>query len=95
MSNTKYGVRHDCCGLRSWGGKELVDSETMAARRCAHASFDPLWRKGHMTRGKAYKLLARELGTEVDETHMAIMPAELARQVPDAVARIWNKVKHP
>lgn len=30
---TRYGVRHDCCGLWSWGGKPLVDAATHAARR--------------------------------------------------------------
>ena len=46
-----------------------------------------------MSRGRAYKELAHELGVPMDEAHMSIMAEELARRVPDAVARIWKKVK--
>lgn len=92
-SQTKYGIRHDCCGLRSWGGKPLADGDTMMARKCAHASFDQLWKKGHMSRGAAYKALSKHLGVPTDEAHMSIMPADLARQVPGAVAKIWKGIK--
>lgn len=42
-SQTRYGIRHDCCGLHSWGGKPLVTPQVLAARQRFHAVFDPLW----------------------------------------------------
>jgi len=42
-TQTRYGVRHECCGLHSWDGKPLVSKEVHAARNRCHAAFDPLW----------------------------------------------------
>ena len=44
--NTRYGIRHSCCGLHSWGGKELVSQEIHDARQMFHAAFDRLWKTG-------------------------------------------------
>lgn len=85
---TKYGIRHECCGLHSWGGKPLVDQATHDARRLAHVAFDPLWKEGVMPRKKAYKALAAELGIPRKECHIALMDAATARRVPAAVATI-------
>lgn len=43
---TSYGVRDECipCGLRSWGGKELVSDAVHQARQDCHAKVDPLWK---------------------------------------------------
>lgn len=89
-TETKYGPRHECHGLRSWNYAPLVSPETHRARAFAHAAFDPLW-KGPtrtMSRGKAYFLLAQELSMQPRDCHIAMMNEDDARRVPDAVKRI-------
>jgi len=92
-SSTRYGPRHSCCGLHSWDGKPLVDQATHDARQAAHAAFDQLWKVHGFGRKHAYRLLAEQLQLTKEETHMALMPMELAKLVPAAVDRILEK--HP
>ncbi len=89
-SQTRFGVRDDCCGLWSWGGKPLTDGDTHTARREAHDAFDNLWRDGRMSRGEAYRLLQGALGLTAEDCHMARMPLEQARRVPQAVQQIMQ-----
>ena len=56
-TQTRYGLRADCCGLWSWDRHPLVSGETHAARNAAHKAFDELWRGGLVSRGGAYRLL--------------------------------------
>lgn len=91
-SETKFGIRHDCCGLWSWGNKPLADRTTHEARRAAHASFDVLWKSGRLSRGDAYKALARVTGWPESDCHMMHMPPDKALQVPAAVKRIWESL---
>lgn len=44
-SNTRYGIRHTCCGLHSWDGKPIVSQQVHDARQRCHAAFDPIWQK--------------------------------------------------
>lgn len=88
--DNRFNKKYACCGLWSWGEKPLVDAETHLARQAAHAAFDSLWLDKTMSRGKAYKALSIALGVPEREAHMAIMSKELARQVPQAVAKIRN-----
>lgn len=37
----------------------LADRETRALRSALHAMIDPLWKDGHMSRFKVYKMLSR------------------------------------
>jgi hypothetical protein len=85
---TRYGIRHVCCGLHSWGGKPLASPATHEARRAAHDAFDTLWMFGKMKRSRAYALLVEELDIPAKECHMALMDEETARRVPPAVERI-------
>lgn len=89
-TTTRYGKRHACCGLWSWGGKPLTDGATHAARITAHDVFDALWRGPTKVtrRSHAYKLLRCELDIEEDECHMAQMDLATASRVPAAVERI-------
>ncbi|MGP9819243.1 hypothetical protein ACTZWW_04440 [Salinarimonas sp. NSM] len=59
---TRYGVRHSCCGLHSWGGRPLVSQAVHDARQRAHAAFDPLWQRAE----EAYQL-AEPAGPERDQ----------------------------
>lgn len=45
---TKYGVRHDCCGLHSWDGKPLVSQQIHDARQSFHRAFDRLWNRAEV-----------------------------------------------
>lgn len=92
-SVTNFGVRHDCCGLWSWGGKALVDARTHRARERAHRYFDQLWKSGLVGRGRAYRLLSQETGWPEAECHMSVMPFERADQVPDIARQLWHRLR--
>ena len=89
VTETRYGLRNDCCGLWSWGDKPLVDAETHQARKNAHLYFDELWEYYGFTRSSAYKLLAKYL-PEGSETHMSNMSKQECAMVPEAVEKILN-----
>lgn len=93
LTETPHGVRHDCCGLRSWNYQPLASRATLRARSFAHSAFDPLWKGPSriMPRGLAYKRLAAELGMSRRDCHIAQMSEEQARLVPDAVKRIRER----
>lgn len=91
-TETRFGVRHDCCGLRSWGGKPLVSPATMDARRKAHAAFDPIWQHKLISRGRAYKELAKELNMSRRDCHISLMNEQDALRVPAAAKKIRERV---
>lgn len=94
---TKYGPKHECCGLWSWHGKPLADKATHDARKAAHAAFDTLWKQGTYTRAGAYKALAAALGLGADECHISRMSeAEALRVValvPELAAKVPKRLK--
>lgn len=49
------------------------------ARMKAHSVFDQLWKDGHMSRGRAYKWLAKKF--DRDEVHMVWMSVAECKQV--------------
>lgn len=55
--------------------------DTRAARMAAHASFDALWKQGHMSRSAAYRWLAEQMGMHPDSCHIGMMSAEQAERV--------------
>jgi hypothetical protein len=87
-TDTGYGPRFDCCGMRAWGDKPLATRDTLRARSAAHAAFDPIWREGHLTRSEAYRMLSERLGIPYERTHMATMDEALALRVPAAAEAI-------
>lgn len=89
---TAFGIRHQCCGLWSWGGKPLVDQSTHDARKAAHVAFDELWINGPLTRAEAYRHLAAELRLDETSCHMSAMDHATAKRVPGAVARIRARI---
>lgn len=91
-TETKYGPRNDCCGLWSWGDKQLVDADTHEARKLAHAVFDPIWQDGHMTRTEAYRELRRVMRISEKSCHMAKMSKEMARKAIIAAQTIWQRL---
>lgn len=91
-TETRYGLRLDCCGLWAWGHHPLADRETHEARKAAHAAFDTLWKSGIVNRGHAYKLLAEAMGLHRDDCHMKLMTAEQAQRVPAIADKIRQQL---
>ena len=93
-TQTRFGPRLDCCDLWAWGDHPLADAATHEARKAAHEAFDPIWKGGTLSRGKAYKLLAEAMGLTRDECHMKLMIAEQAQRVPAIAKQIWKAATH-
>ena len=85
ITATQFGPRADCCGLRSWALKPLVTPATMTARNLAHATFDPIWKSGKMSRGEAYRRLALAMEMTATECHISIMDEDQAYRVAEVV----------
>jgi len=82
----RYGVRRSCpepgCTVVLWDGETSTpaDADTRAWRRKAHNAFDPLWKKGHISRAKAYRLLCAGLNMPFEATHIGMMSSEQCRK---------------
>lgn len=63
----------------------LADFETRAARKAAHAAFDPLWRAGKTTRTQAYLWMQRAMGLSRAEAHIARMTAEQCNKLVELI----------
>lgn len=85
ITATRFGARADCCGLRSWALKPLVTPETMQARSLAHATFDPIWKSGKLSRGEAYRRLALAMGMTSTECHISVMSEDQTTRVVEVV----------
>lgn len=59
----------------------LADEATKAARKRAHAAFDPLWKSKKMKRGEAYKWLADKMDLERWRCHISWFDVGLCNQV--------------
>lgn len=59
----------------------LANAELRAAKSRAHAAFDPLWQWGSMSRGAAYKWLAKQMGITQQDCHIGMFTVEQCEQV--------------
>lgn len=59
----------------------LANPELRAAKKAAHAVFDPLWKRGMMSRSEAYTWLAEQLGISMDECHIGMFDVDLCKRV--------------
>jgi hypothetical protein len=66
-------------GTRPLG--RLADAQLRAAKRAAHAAFDPRWKTRGMTRGRAYAWLAQQLGLPIEATHIGDFDLETCHRV--------------
>lgn len=87
-TETKYGTRHECCGLWSWDSKPLVSEATHEARKAAHAAFDILWKEKGWQRARAYAALAEAMQLPAKDCHIGSMTAEQAAMVPLVALKI-------
>lgn len=69
----------------------LANAELRAAKVAAHATFDPLWKCGEMTRSKAYGWLAEQLGIKRQDCHIGDLEVEQCRQVVNACQQVSRR----
>ena len=63
----------------------LANAELRLAKGRAHAAFDPLWKDGEMSRHRAYRWLAKQIGIAPDDCHIGMFDLEQCRAVVRAV----------
>ena len=66
----------------------LANAELRAAKKAAHAAFDPLWRSGDYTRKVAYAWLAGELGIPARQAHIGMFDVAQCQ----AVVRVFASI---
>lgn len=66
----------------------LANSELRAAKRAAHAAFDPLWRCGGMKRKEAYYQLSKALGIPFGDCHIGMMDVSMCKRVVEVIRSI-------
>lgn len=59
----------------------LANAELRAAKKRAHAAFDPLWRERGMKRHEAYAWLGEKLGVSKADCHIGMMDVETCERV--------------
>jgi len=64
----------------------LADPELREAKQRAHATFDPIWKSGRMSRSGAYSWLASQLGIKKSECHIGMFDVEQCRRVVEVCA---------
>ena len=75
------------CGCHGASQKPLgrmANAELRRARMEAHAAFDPLWKKGNLSRTEAYAWLANQLGLAVSKCHIGLFGIEMCYSVRKA-----------
>ena len=59
----------------------LANAQLRMAKSSAHAAFDPIWKKGRLTRQQAYRWLSREMSLTRDECHIGMFNLEQCQRV--------------
>ena len=62
----------------------LADRELRTWKKKAHSAFDPLWKTKQMTRGAAYRWLAKELNMSRADCHIGMMDVSQCKSVVGA-----------
>ncbi len=70
-----------------------ADAKTKKARNRAHAAFDPIWRNGYKKRAVAYAWLAKQLGIEKVDCHIALFDADMCAQVVRHAEAFLNAIQ--
>ena len=69
----------------------LADAELRQWKKNAHAWFDPLWKDGTMSRGKAYKWLCEAMSLPGEACHIGKFDVNQCKQVVAAIAEFRGK----
>lgn len=70
----------------------FANAELRAAKRIAHAAFDPLWKEFGMRRGDAYSWLAEQLGIPGAKCHIGMFDVDQCRQVQKVATDYKNSL---
>jgi len=70
----------------------LANAELRAAKRAAHAAFDPIWKGGDMSRHAAYGWLAKQLGISRANCHIGMFDVDGCEAVVTAAAARLREV---
>jgi hypothetical protein len=89
-SGKNYGPMWACLPCKAWVGchphgrkplGRLANAELRAAKQRAHADFDPIWRRGYVSRSEAYRYLAERMALRRQQTHIGMFDVEQCRLV--------------
>lgn len=64
----------------------LADKALRKAKTEAHAAFDPSWKSGYMSRTKAYRWLADQLGIQARDCHIGQFDVAMCMKVVEVCA---------
>jgi hypothetical protein len=64
----------------------LANAALRAAKKRAHAAFDPIWKSGQKKRGSAYAWLADRLGIDKQDCHIGMFDVDQCRRVVEICA---------
>ncbi|HHK5672978.1 TPA: zinc-finger-containing protein, partial [Serratia marcescens] len=70
----------------------LANAQLRAAKRLAHAAFDPLWKEFGMKRADAYQWLAEQLGIPGAECHIGMFDVDMCRRVQRVATEYKNSL---
>lgn len=71
----------------------LANRDTRAWRVRAHDAFDPLWKRGRVSRSDAYKMLADKLRISPARTHISWLDVEGCKEVVRAAKEIATEIE--
>jgi hypothetical protein len=89
---TSQGARSFCCQMWSWDRYPLASYDTHMARKEASQAFGRLREEAGLGYQKAMYRLSGELGLPPAACDFRIMSYATAKRVPDAVARILERI---
>lgn len=69
----------------------LANAMLRSAKKAAHASFDGIWKDGHMPRKAAYRWLAKEMGLEEAHCHIGMFTVEQCRKAKTVCTEWWAR----
>lgn len=85
---SRYGMRRECCGLRSWGDAPLVSPELLRRRVEVHRAIDPLWKLYDVPRREVYKAMAEWLQIDRKDCHVKLLSMDQC----DTVIRMATEI---
>jgi hypothetical protein len=83
-----YGMIYLCRPCRAWVGVHkgsnvalgrVANAELRDLKKAVHAVFDPVWKQGHLPRGKAYEWLALRMDLPVEQCHVGMFNEKQCR----------------
>lgn len=83
-----YGMIYMCSACRAWVGVHkgtsvalgrVANAELRDLKKSVHAVFDPIWKQGHLSRGKAYGWLALRMDLSIQECHVGMFDEKQCR----------------